>query len=161
LSAAVKNIVVRFVSTRTTSSESTNTSSFLPGDGFAGGVGWGDWLVVRDRFLSWEFSRSVLLRANRRSDSDPTQTSAAINANTKALFLVVFCKFTSRKPSRSNCVVDSFIPKLRSYFHIALPINQFDFNSSEAAIVAIVPWLIGYQVLSTQLFIYLCKRTFQ
>src|SRR5687767_7080480 len=86
LSAAVKKILVRFVSTLTTSSESSGTSSL--GGGVAVGEGSGFWfsLILLARLLSCGLSDPVVCWATGRA---PTNIASATKANaTESLHFV-------------------------------------------------------------------------
>src|SRR3990172_3824719 len=145
LSAAVKKILVRFVSTRTTSSDSWGTSSREGAGGFCGAE-----VCCERRGLP---SFCAHEETNPLSPSRPHKPAV----KTRTLGNRLNSRFSLRPDTVRNRLITTLCP----HFQTVASVGKLDLNATVAPIVAVIYWLVSYQILCTQLLRNLCEGAFQ
>src|ERR1051325_3155329 len=134
LSAAVKKMLVRLVSTLTISSESCGNSSRFRGVGDGDGFACVPLSFFADRVLP-----AIPPHKSRKTSRDKTM-GRRISRYCISVSLLRYA------------VSDGFVTALRSHLQIVVPVSQFHVDLSERAIITLVRRVVRDEVLRAQLF---------
>src|SRR6266850_7493629 len=144
LSAAVKKILVRFVSTRTTSSDSCGISSL---GGVGDGAGCSESVTRLLRDFSWT---SVLcVCAHIFNGTAATATSNVTRPVIKTRFLIALLDITLL---RLNAISLGRVSTFGSHLEVFSTLRESDVDLPETAVVTVIDRFVGNEILGAQLF---------